>query len=218
DKAKIQINKKSTNPASHDIQYSVKDVDVVFTPGGGATDDPVANGAEAVVFSATDCQCMTLAPAPTVIPGWTRSPSAGTPTKYKWKDAATHSAAQVKAKLIKFKKKGGITYGLDTTPQGRVEIQMRFGSSASKFCTQFPPPIANNDTPTKYKATVGPAPCPFVTKWGSAGSGDAQFEFPWGVAVDGSGNVYVADRDNNGIQKFDANGAFLTKWGNTGGS
>jgi len=34
--------------------------------------------------------------------------------------------------------------------------------------------------------------------------------------VDGSGNVYVADRDNNRIQKFDASGTFVTTWGSAG--
>ena len=33
----------------------------------------------------------------------------------------------------------------------------------------------------------------FITKWGSKGNGDGQFYNPYGVAVDSSGNVYVAD-------------------------
>ena len=33
----------------------------------------------------------------------------------------------------------------------------------------------------------------FITKWGSSGSADGQFNSPYGVAVDSSGNVYVAD-------------------------
>ena len=37
-----------------------------------------------------------------------------------------------------------------------------------------------------------------------------------GVATDSSGNVYVADIDNNRIQKFDSNGNFITKWGSNG--
>jgi NHL repeat len=42
----------------------------------------------------------------------------------------------------------------------------------------------------------------FATKWGSHGSGDGQFIIPDGVAVDSSGNVYVADAFNHRIQKF----------------
>ena len=42
----------------------------------------------------------------------------------------------------------------------------------------------------------------FITKWGSNGSGDGQFNGPQGVAVDGSGNVYVVDAYNHRIQKF----------------
>ena len=62
----------------------------------------------------------------------------------------------------------------------------------------------------------------FVTKWGSAGSGDGQFgtqnfyNGPNGIAVDGAGNVYVADTGNSRVQKFDGNGNFLAKWGSAG--
>jgi tripartite motif-containing protein 71 len=58
--------------------------------------------------------------------------------------------------------------------------------------------------------------CPFVTNWGSLGSGDGQFNTPIDVAVDGSGNVYVADTGNNRIQKFTNTGTFLAKWGSPG--
>ena len=33
----------------------------------------------------------------------------------------------------------------------------------------------------------------FITKWGTEGTGDGQFSNPDGIAVDSSGNVYVAD-------------------------
>ncbi len=42
----------------------------------------------------------------------------------------------------------------------------------------------------------------YITQWGSLGSGSGQFEYPYGVAVDSNGNVYVADTDNNRIQIF----------------
>ena len=42
----------------------------------------------------------------------------------------------------------------------------------------------------------------FITKWGSAGTGNGQFIDPFGIAFDSSGNVYVADQVNQRIQKF----------------
>lgn len=48
--------------------------------------------------------------------------------------------------------------------------------------------------------------------------GDGQFHEPTAVAVDGAGNVYVADSGNHRIQKFDPNGKFLAKWGRKGTS
>ena len=56
----------------------------------------------------------------------------------------------------------------------------------------------------------------FVSRWGSYGSGDGQFNIPEGIAVDSAGNIYVADRGNDRIQKFSSTGAFITKWGSWG--
>ena len=56
----------------------------------------------------------------------------------------------------------------------------------------------------------------FIAKWGSKGGGTGQFEFPQGVAVDGFGNVYVADAGNNRVQIFNVDGRFLLQLGSKG--
>jgi DNA-binding beta-propeller fold protein YncE len=56
----------------------------------------------------------------------------------------------------------------------------------------------------------------FVDEWGAPGSGPGQFAFPSSVAIDASGTVYVADSENDRIQRFTEGGAVLGTWGTTG--
>ncbi len=48
----------------------------------------------------------------------------------------------------------------------------------------------------------------YLRGWGSQGSADGQFINPMSVAVTGSGEVVVADRDNNRVCVFDLDGTF----------
>ncbi len=52
--------------------------------------------------------------------------------------------------------------------------------------------------------------------WGSFGSGNGQFDRPTALAASNAGEIYVSDRDNNRIQKFDPDGSFVTTWGTLG--
>jgi DNA-binding beta-propeller fold protein YncE len=65
-----------------------------------------------------------------------------------------------------------------------------------------------------------------LAKWGgSAEAGHAssplaqeagQLRSPWGITVDGAGDVYVSDTGNHRIEKFDKEGNFITQWGGFG--
>jgi NHL repeat len=50
-------------------------------------------------------------------------------------------------------------------------------------------------------------------KGGDFGGLGAEFASPADIAGDASGNLYVTDRGNNRVQKFDSSGTFLRAWG-----
>ena len=56
----------------------------------------------------------------------------------------------------------------------------------------------------------------WIKNWGSRGTGPGQFNVVHGIAIDATGTVYVADRDNKRIQVFDSDGNFKTQFRNVG--
>lgn len=52
----------------------------------------------------------------------------------------------------------------------------------------------------------------FLFAWGKKGKGPGEFDLPHGIALDGSGRVYVVDRSNKRIQIFDGEGKYLAQW------
>jgi 6-bladed beta-propeller len=48
-----------------------------------------------------------------------------------------------------------------------------------------------------------------VKQWGKAGTGPGDFRLPHAIQIDEEGTVYVADRENGRIEKFDLEGNFL---------
>lgn len=57
-----------------------------------------------------------------------------------------------------------------------------------------------------------------VLDWtaGEPGSGDGQFSSAEGIAVDSQGNIFVSDKYNNRVNKFDSQGIFVTSFGSYG--
>jgi DNA-binding beta-propeller fold protein YncE len=60
------------------------------------------------------------------------------------------------------------------------------------------------------------SPPVYGSAFGSPGSGEGQFDHPSGVALDASGNMWVADAANNRIEKFSPSGKFTAAYGSTG--
>ena len=56
----------------------------------------------------------------------------------------------------------------------------------------------------------------FYNKFGSRGSGNGQFNHPWDIAFDSSGNAYIADKDNHHIQVFTEEGRYVRQFGKEG--
>lgn len=54
-----------------------------------------------------------------------------------------------------------------------------------------------------------------VKQWGTAGTGPGQFNLPHGLTLR-DGVIYVADRQNGRIQRFDLEGKYLGEWGHLG--
>jgi uncharacterized protein (TIGR03663 family) len=106
---------------------------------------------------------------------------------------------------------GGVGAGSDQS-QFRKPRGLAVGPDGSVYVAD-----ANNHRIQKFDAEGN-----FLLAWGGqgvldAGAGDpGKFNEPWGVAVGPDGSVYVADTWNHRVQKFDANGNFITMWGRFG--
>jgi DNA-binding beta-propeller fold protein YncE len=52
----------------------------------------------------------------------------------------------------------------------------------------------------------------FISDWGKYGVDDGQFKYPSDIAVGPDGSIYIVDAGNKRVQKFNADGEFISKW------
>ena len=55
-----------------------------------------------------------------------------------------------------------------------------------------------------------------VREWGTSGKGPGQFRLVHSIQIDNSGVIYVSDRENGRVQRFDLTGKYLGEWDNLG--
>ena len=51
-----------------------------------------------------------------------------------------------------------------------------------------------------------------LNEWGRAGTGPGEFRLPHSIQIDDRDVIYVADRENGRVQRFDRSGKFLGEW------
>jgi len=117
---------------------------------------------------------------------------------------------------------------LKFTPQGRKLQEIDVGEVATGSECAFPTLCGTTDV------TFGPAGRLFISDgygnarileytgdgkrvkvWGSKGTAPGQFQIPHGIAFDGK-VLYVADRTNARVQRFDLDGRYLGEWTHLG--
>lgn len=83
-----------------------------------------------------------------------------------------------------------------------------------------PPPFSATATRFLYVADSGNNRVLRLGETGNLlsmfGYAEGRFAYPRGVAVSASGEVYVVDKANNMVQKFDSQGVFVRRWGSYG--
>lgn len=51
-----------------------------------------------------------------------------------------------------------------------------------------------------------------LAQWGGSGSGDGKFNQPFGLTVDGRGDVLVVDTGNNRVEELSPSGKYMAQW------
>lgn len=106
---------------------------------------------------------------------------------------------------------------IDKTASGGYEVAYQTQSETSVFSAAGRIEETRlGDTSAVSSGETGPSEPNYTGAFGSSGVGDAQFDHPAGVAVDAGGNVWVVDRDNDRVERFDQAGAYQGSFGSSG--
>lgn len=107
------------------------------------------------------------------------------------------------------------TWGSQGTGNGQFEYPRGIAtdSSGNVYVTDLIPNTLS------YRVQKYTSDGVFITSWGSLGRGSTPLQFNgYGIAIDHTNNVYVADTFSNRVQKFTNTGTFITEFGSAGTS
>ena len=138
-------------------------------------------------------------------------------------DAGNHCVRKVDAagSISTVAGSGRYGYGGDGGPAVRAQLALPRGAALDDAGNLYIADTENHRV-RKVDAAGAISTVAGTGKQGYSGDGGAavraQLAFPWGVAADGAGNLYIADRNNHRIRKVDAAGSISTvagsgQWG-----
>lgn len=125
------------------------------------------------------------------------------------------------------------TFGYDLNSRLTQAGAETFAYDAANNLTSAPGSVNAYDAAGQLKASTGvtysysplgervermpeSAAAAYVSSFGSFGSATGKFNHPAGVEVDAKGNLWVVDKSNHRLQKFDSTGKYLTSFGSLG--
>jgi DNA-binding beta-propeller fold protein YncE len=103
------------------------------------------------------------------------------------------------------------TYG-----SGNGQLNKPTGVAVSSTGTLYISDQENNRISEWLPQGAGGARMIYSSQFGSAGSGNGQFNYATADAVDGHGNLWVSDFLNNRVQEFSTTGKFIAAYGSSG--
>lgn len=105
--------------------------------------------------------------------------------------------------LIMLDTSGSMDYLLDSTGDSRYPADLTFNSDNEAYVAKYYDYIEKYDANGYYVTSFG----------GSTSSGaNGRFDNIFAIDVDSSGNVYASDENNGRVQKFDADGTYISKY------
>ncbi len=107
----------------------------------------------------------------------------------------------------------GQEWTVQATPRESEQLRNEFDDVSCEFpptCTAVGFSQASGEfKPIAEVRHVADSSATFVANIGSKGTAGGQFEAPWGLDVDSEGNLWVADKGNNRVEKFNSKGEFV---------